>query len=342
MNIEKYKKNTYRVRKQYKGKKYTVYFDHKPTQKEALQAMAAEMDKTKSEEKVSGAVGTVESAIKQYIADLESGGASPATIRGHESILRNLSEDFKRLSFIDITNEDVQREVDLYASTRGPRSVRPRSPKTVRNMYGLIWSTVGKYRPQLVLHIKLPAKEARVEYEPTTQEVQNIIDHSKGTRYHIPLQLAVLGVRRGEVCALTLADLNDDNVLTISKDVVLDRNNELVLKGRAKTQASNRRILIPSELADEIRAQGYIWKGNPHTINEYLHKAQDDLSIPRFRLHMLRHFCVAYLHKQGFTSEQIMAWGGWSTDSVMKQAYRYNLDPHESKKDISDKLGSLF
>ena len=56
----------------------------------------------------------------------------------------------------------------------------------------------------------------------------------------------------------------------------------------------------------------------------------------------MRHFCVAYLHKMGFTDEQIMQWGGWSTDYVMKRAYRYNLDPAEAQAEITEKLGKLI
>ena len=45
MKIEKRGPDSYRVRKMYKGQMYTVAFDHKPTQKEAMQTMAAELDK---------------------------------------------------------------------------------------------------------------------------------------------------------------------------------------------------------------------------------------------------------------------------------------------------------
>ena len=45
MKIEKLPFGSYRIRKTYKGKTYTVIFNHKPTQKEAVQAMAAELDK---------------------------------------------------------------------------------------------------------------------------------------------------------------------------------------------------------------------------------------------------------------------------------------------------------
>ena len=39
MKIEKLPSGSYRIRKTYKGQVYTVVFDSKPTQKEALQAM---------------------------------------------------------------------------------------------------------------------------------------------------------------------------------------------------------------------------------------------------------------------------------------------------------------
>lgn len=45
MKIEKLPSGSYRIRQQYKGKRYTVITDYKPTQKEATQLIAAEFDK---------------------------------------------------------------------------------------------------------------------------------------------------------------------------------------------------------------------------------------------------------------------------------------------------------
>ena len=53
MKIEKLPSGSYRIRKMYKGQMYTVVFDEKPTQKEAMQAMAAELDKIKSKSRKS-------------------------------------------------------------------------------------------------------------------------------------------------------------------------------------------------------------------------------------------------------------------------------------------------
>lgn len=332
MKIEKRTDSSYRVRQTYKGKTYTVHFDHKPTQKEVLQAMADKMDAPVIENKG----GTLESYIDKYIAEKEKQTKpviSPSTIRGYESIKKNLSEEFLKQNLYDLTSNDVQRELKEYKKTR--------SAKTTKNAYSLIRSVFASYRADYNLVVKLSSDEPKAEYEPTTDDIKRILEYAKGSEFSIALQLATLGLRRGEVVALTIEDLSEDNVLTINKDMVVDKNNRLITKS-TKTEASNRRIAIPSALADEIRTQGYIFKGYPNSISRYLHKVQDKLGIPRFRLHMLRHFCVAYLHKQGFTEEQIMSYGGWQTSDIMKRAYRYNLDPAESQKQISDRLSDLF
>lgn len=331
MKIEKFR-NGYRIRQQYNGKRYSVVVPYKPTQKEALKLITEKMDKP-TELQIPTSK-SVEEYIDKYIAYCEKINSSPSTIRGYESIKRNLSEEFLNLRFSDLTNTDIQRELNRYGETR--------SPKTVKNAHALITAVMAKYRPEYTLVIKLPAKEVKYEYEPTTKDIEAVVELAKGSRYSIAIQLAVLGLRRGEILALTLDDLDDENVLTINKDLVLNKQHKYVIKYTAKTESSNRRITLPQALADEIRAHGCIFDGNPHTINQYLHRCQQRLGIPKFRLHMMRHFCVAYLHKMGFTDEQIMQWGGWSTDYVMKRAYRYNLDPAEAQAEITEKLGNIL
>ncbi len=45
MKIEKLPSGSYRIRKMYQGQMYTVTFDGKPTQKEAMVAMAKELER---------------------------------------------------------------------------------------------------------------------------------------------------------------------------------------------------------------------------------------------------------------------------------------------------------
>lgn len=334
MKIEKLPSGSYRIRQQYKGQKYTVIVDYKPTQKEALRLMS---------EKMENASETSQKAIKQtfreyavkYLSDCEKANYSPATVRGYQSIVNNISERFKNLRFHDIESKDIQKEVDVYAENH--------SVKSTKNMYGFIRSVIAKYRPSLTVVVNLPKNQKKRLYEPSTKDIERIMEYSKGSRYEIVLRLAAIGLRRGEALLISAADLDEDNVLTINKDLVLDKNNHYVVKNSAKTEASNRRIRIPDALADMIRAHGEPFQGNPHTINEYLHKCQDALGIPRFHLHIIRHFCAAYLVKNGFTSEQVKQYMGWEKSSnIMERVYAYNLDPAESQRDISNSLSNIF
>lgn len=334
MKIEKLPSGSYRIRKQIKGIKYTVVVEHRPTQKEAEELIVKETMKKTSSDFVQASYRDFNSYCEQFNDELEKLGKSPATIRGYESIRRNISDDFSKKDIFKITEKEVQKEVDDYSEKH--------SPKSTANYYGYIRSVMGKYRPHFVMTIKLPKRIKKAEYEPSTKDIKRILEASEGTRYDIALHLCSLGLRRGEVVAITAADIDEDNVLTINKDIVLNRYNKYVQKDTPKTSDSNRRILLPSDLADKIRKQGYAYNGDPHSINKYLHTFQDKLGIPRFRLHMMRHFCVAYLHDAGFTDQQIMTWGGWSNSSdIMKRAYRYNLDPEKSQKNIADALSNL-
>ena len=81
MKIEKLPSGSYRIRKMYKGKTYTVVFDYKPTQKEAMQAMAAELDRVKEKHDSM----TFQAAADKYI-DSKRNIISPSTIRGYKGI----------------------------------------------------------------------------------------------------------------------------------------------------------------------------------------------------------------------------------------------------------------
>lgn len=264
----------------------------------------------------------------------ENDGKSPSTIRGYKSIVKNTPDWFKNTQLAKVTEANYQDLVDDYYEDH--------SSKSTRNLYSFWHSVLGAYRPLYEIAIKLPPKEKKREYEPTTDDVKRILEYAKDSRYYLSLRMASIGLRRGEWCAITDADLNEKNVLTINKDMVLNSDDEQVIKNTPKTEASNRRILIPSDIADMIRENGRVFEGNMHTINHYLHKCQDALKIPRFRLHILRHFAAALMIKNGFTRVQVEDYMGWEHgSSVMLKVYAYNLDPHDSQKDIADVFSSL-
>ena len=332
MNIYKIDNNHYRIRQSVNGKSYSVSINHRPSQREA-QRLINEKIEEQSKVLYDGVPESFRAFAGQYIESVEK-KLSPSTIRGYKSIWRNVPDRFGRMYVSDIKERDIQQVVDLYSETH--------SPKSTRLFFGFICSVLKWKRPKLKIEVELPKPERKFEYEPTTEDIKKILRASVGTEYEVILRLCVLGMRRGEVCALTLSDLSEDNVLTINKDMVIDNDGKLIIKDKPKTEDSNRRIAIPAELGDLIRKQGYVYKYYPNSVSKYLQRTQDALGIPRFRLHMLRHFAAAYLHSKGMTDSQILAYGGWSESSdTMKRVYRYNLDPAESQKKIANLFSDL-
>ena len=327
MKVEHISKNTYRVRKQYKNNQYTLFFNHKPTEKEITLKLSELYNQGMFTGQKKGTVGQY---MNEYIS-IKSNVLSPSTIRGYIQMINMFPQWILNKNLYDLTQSDIQKCINDYATSH--------KPKSVKNLNGFIVSVLKMFRPQFRCTTTLPQRTPPDIILPSQDEVMQIISNLEGTEYHIPIQLACLGLRKSEICALTLSDL-DENVLTINKGLVTDKDNFLIVKDMPKTVSSIRKIYIPDRLAEEIREKGYIYKGYPNNILRALHRTQDKLSIPRFRLHDLRHFYVSYAHSMGMSDADIMAAGGWHTDDVMKRVYRHSLD--REKKEQQRIANELF
>lgn len=325
MKIEKRGPDSYRVRKMYKGQMYTVAFDHKPTQKEAMQAMAAELDKVQEKHKSMN----FKTAADEYI-EAKRNVLSPTTIRAYKCAMKAISESFQSENVHDITAMDIQKEIN--------RLTKEHSPKTVRNYHGFISAVLGTFCPNLKICTTLPQKVKNEPYIPSDEDIKKVLEHSKGTQFEIPIMLACYGLRRSEICALTPGDIDGD-IVRISKAKVLDDKTKWVYK-TTKTTASTREIIIPNEIAEKIKEQGYVYKGHPNSITIYLSKVEDKLGLPHFPLHKLRHYFASKMSAMNIPEADIMRMGGWETDHVMKSVYRHSMieKDEKAKREASGKL----
>lgn len=329
MKIEK-RGSGYRIRKMYKGQVYTVTFDHKPTQKEAMLAMADELQKVQKKHESLD----FKAAAEEYIA-AKRNVLSPTTIKGYNSAIKNISENFSAINIYDITALDIQTEIN--------RLAKGHSPKTVRNYHGFISAVLGTFCPNLKICTTLPQKVKKEPYIPSDEDVRQILACAKDTEYEVPIILACYGLRRSEICALTLDDIDGD-VVKICKAKVLGENEKWVTK-TTKTVSSTREIIIPINIADKIRQQGYIYKGHPNGVTKFMKRTEDKLGIPNFTLHKLRHYFASKMSSMNVPEADIMRMGGWETDHVMKSVYRHSMIEKEerAKREASDKLrNALF
>ena len=325
MKIEKLPSGSYRIRKMYKGQTYTVTFDAKPTQKEAMQAMAAELDKVQQKHEVM----TFRSAYSRYV-EAKRNILSPSTIMGYDTIIRQTPDTFLDKRVSSITALDVQEEINLIS--------RRCSPKTVRNHHSLISAVLGMFCPSLKLTTTLPQRVKREPYVPSDEDVRRILECSKGTEYEVPILLACYGLRRSEICALTLEDLEGD-VVRINKAMVPNEKGEWVIK-TTKTTASTRDVVIPMDVADMIRAKGHVYRGYPNCITNYLKRTERRLGIPAFPVHRLRHYFASKMSSMNVPEADIMRMGGWETDHVMKEVYRHSMEGRnrDAQRKIAEQL----
>lgn len=321
MKLEKLPSGSYRAKKVVNGVTYRVTFDHKPTQAEILSGLSSQIEST-ADTKDSFFV-CVDAYINSKVNIL-----SPSTIVSYKMILRHMPF-WLNMPISKLTQIDIQNAVNEYATNH--------SPKSVKNYHGLISAVIKMYRPNLVLRTTLPKGKEKEVRVPSHDEISMILKQVEGTEYHIPFQLGCLGMRRGEILALSLNDLDGD-CLTIDKAKVISLDGGFEIKNLPKTVSSVRKIYIPDRLAEEIRQKGYIYNGSPGQILKALHRTQDKLGLPRSRFHDLRHYFVSYAHSLGWADADIIAITGHKTDEIAKRVYRHSMADRNDKKNLANMI----
>lgn len=256
---------------------------------------------------------TLGEALESFLNARES-SLSPSTLRGYRSIhraLKNASETILSVSAWSLGADDLQRVVDRWI--REGLSV-----KSVRNRLGLISAALascGAPMPPVSLPQRLEP-EIRI---PDPDDVRELLQHADGELW-ICLMLAVCGpLRRGEICALTLDDIDvRRSVVHVHGSVAYMDGGGTVVKP-PKTRSSDRYILMPPEVIDAIVRQGYVTRWNPRELYYRFKRALAAAGLEDFRLHDLRHFAISELLAAGVEPIYIAERSGHATLGTMRR-----------------------
>jgi len=275
---------------------------------------------------------------------------------------------FGNLKLQSLTTLEIQKWINDLA-VKSPLRDRPLSPKTIRNLY-MNLNAALKRAVILGYIVKNPA--ANVELPKCRQynadvysadELQQLFEAAKGTELEVGIMILVcLGIRRGELMALTWADIDfDKKLVNIDKSTVKVKSQGEVTKD-PKSKSGRRVIEAPDVLIDFLRRERVsYWErkmqqgakyqdnnlvicqsnGQPYTVDYYTHKFKRLLAVnglKKIRLHDLRHSHATYMLRLGVNVKAMQKRMGHSTFSTTMDTYSHVLD--DMGREAADTLNS--
>ena len=279
---------------------------------------------------------TVEKAIQVYI-DSKDKILSPATIRAYRLNAKNHLNGIKHLPVDRLTSVMVQAEINELAG-------KGLSPKTIRNIYGMLTAALKEAKPELTIKCLLPQKIKPEISIPTTEELMALIDAAEGDMKMAIKLSAFMGLRRSELCAITWEDIDLKNKkLKINKAKVMDSKGQYVIKG-TKTTNSTRTLDIPQVVLADLQVienkTGELLSIVPNRMFKRYETIVKKAGIKHCRFHDLRHYYASIMLALGVPDKYAMERMGHSTNNMLKTVYQHTFETKQAE--ITDRLNGFF
>ena len=156
MKPEKLPSGNWRVQKQINGHRVSLTFNDEPKAAEIELAIAKRFGF------YNGKL-TFEAAANNYI-DARTNILSPSTSKDYRAMINYFSPAFQYKCIDDIQNNDIQKEINRFANTV--------APKTVKNRLAFISAVFSEFRPDFKIRVNLPLMVQKEKYIPTKDEVK--------------------------------------------------------------------------------------------------------------------------------------------------------------------------
>lgn len=261
---------------------------------------------------------TIAQAIDKYI-ESKTNVLSPSTIRGYRQLQNRYYEDIGKLKVKKVTSTDLQYFVSGLASSL--------SPKTIRNVYGLISSSIALFAPEKVFNVTLPMKNVSLSDSPSQEQIMILFNDADTWLKKCIALGAFGGMRRGEIASIKYKDIKG-NQLYIHSDFVLNERNEWIYKEMPKTVKSVRMVKLPDkviELLGSGKPNDYIIGANPDKITKAFRRLKQKHGI-NIRFHDTRRFYASMCAILGIPDIVTANLGGWENDSnILKKTYQGNI-----------------
>ena len=279
---------------------------------------------------------TLTAAVDRYI-ESKSSILSPSTIKGYRT-LQSMLGDIEKTNLNDLTQEKVQRWVNKLSKSK--------APKTIQNAHGLLSAVLKEYRPSMALRTTLPAKIKHEIQIPSEEELKAIIAGCRGTKYELPIMLAIcLGLRQSEILGLEWKDIDGD-YLNIRRAIVMGEDGPIE-KG-TKTYSGTRRVHLPNYIQILFRKHphegDHIINASGKAIYSGFSRICAKQGLSHFRFHDLRHVNASAMLAVGVPDKYSMKRMGHATNNMLKTTYQHTIKEKEKEYDkkIEDYIETLL
>lgn len=304
--------------------------------------------------------------VEQFLIDewlpAKTSGLKPSTASSYEQMIRSyVTPRIGAAAIADVDGAMLNAlYADLLANGRTGASGRtgPLSPKTVRNVHGMLhraFKDAVRWR-RLAVNPADAADQPRKQTPEmkvwTAEQLRAFVDHSADDRLGAVWRLfAFTGMRRGEVVGLRWTDVDlTAKRLTIRQTITMAGDRPEV--GTPKTSAGARTIsLDPDTVAvlkrwrksqtEERLLMGAGWQGaehdlivtepdgspiHPQVLTRRFHAATKAAKVPQIRLHDVRHSYATAALNSGVPVKVLSQRLGHADIAVTLRVYSHVLD----------------
>ena len=254
-------------------------------------------------------------ALDKYIEAREN-VLSPSTVRGYREIQRNR---FRAVMDAPMNGIPWQQVVNAEARIAGS--------KTVKNAFGLIRSVYRENGLELP-PVRLPAAAAPEKPYLTPEQIPVFLDAIRGKPCEIPALLALSGLRKSELLALTWDNVDlDARLIRVRGAAVRGPGESFVRREQNKTAASARDVPMIRPLYDALAAvedkTGPVIRCHYQTPYKQIQAICEREGLPLVGLHGLRHSFASLCYSLGISEMACMSLGGWSDIQTMRKIYTH-------------------
>ena len=281
----------------------------------------------------------------------------PSTLHGHREKLSPVIAELGHLEVQNLTKRQIDDLVNALRAggLRSPtQKVRKAwSPRSVNYTLSLLTAVLEDQQKQGNLVRNVASLVDRVAGDPkpsatlTEDEVEAIEKHTTDDRYRIAWQLALAGLRRGEIAGLRWEDVDlQAKTLTIARNRVAFGHQ--LAEGTPKSKASARVLPLPEHLvvafkttkkfqaADRLalgtgyQPSGYVVVNeagaplSPGAISSRWEHVLERAGVRKVRLHDARHTCGTLMHLKGVPIAVVAAWLGHASSAFTQAVYTHS------------------